>query len=63
MTIRITKRGSHPNLDPMIGTCTCGTEIECERGDTTVSCDQRDPGRYVKCPVCKKTIWVEEKEG
>lgn len=64
MTIRIIKQGKHPNLDVMTGACSCGTEIECERGDTTVQqVDYNMSERGVKCPVCNKWIKVEEKKG
>ena len=63
MTIRITKQGKHPNKDLMVGTCgKCGTEIECERGDTTTQMvDYNVSERGVKCPTCKGWIKVKEK--
>jgi DNA-directed RNA polymerase subunit RPC12/RpoP len=33
----------------------CGSEVEYERSDMWHG-DQRDPGSWVACPVCKATI-------
>ncbi len=59
MTIRVIHHGQSPDKKIMHGSCTqCGTVIECERGDAKSSPDQREPGSYVDCPVCKGSIWL-----
>lgn len=55
MAIKVIRRGAPPAEKKMQGTCRhCQTEIECLKGDT--QSNQRDPGLWVKYPVCEAPI-------
>ena len=47
-------KGTPPGEQQYEGHCTtCLTRVRFKRSEATESNDQRDPGVYVKCPVCK----------
>lgn len=58
--MRIIKPGTAPADRLLQGECKqCGCQVECKRSETRDSEDQREPGRYVKCPTvrCSGIIW------
>lgn len=56
--MKIIKLGRDPSETPVHGRCNnCGTEVEFELGEGTITNDQRD-GDFVtvQCPVCQRKI-------
>lgn len=56
MSITITKRGIAPSKIVYHGKCrSCATEVSYNKTD--LAYDQREPGAWVVCPVCKGPIY------
>jgi hypothetical protein len=57
--MKVIRKGTIPEQRVCHGTCNkCGTVVEFQHGEATISSDQRDMGAfYVNCPTCKSYIW------
>lgn len=56
--MKVVYRGTSPESLPFNLECSnCGTIVEVLKTELAHSPDQRDPGSYIHCPVCKKEIW------
>jgi hypothetical protein len=63
--MKIIHRGVPPSERIYSGRCTsCSTLVEFQQSEATASQDQREPGYYIKCPICPHgTIWGQVKGG
>lgn len=61
MAIEIVKYGKRPEEQKLHLTCAnCRTEFTCTRKDMTESHYNREPGRFIACPLCSKDVWMSQ---
>jgi hypothetical protein len=56
--VEIIRRGTPPSERVYTGSCySCRTEVRFKQHEARSSQDQREPGYYVECPVCRVSIF------
>lgn len=57
--VEIIRRGELPEEKQYQHTCTnCSTHFKFKRAEARLSPDQRDPGYFIPCPLCKQNCWM-----